>query len=190
MLSRALAGIRQGFFYSKSFKLGGMFGIFSIVLMWGWFFGKKKMHSKKWVLVVMILATLCAILTMLALVRPGGILDIHLWAYLESLLWPLAMTLAGEDVVGILASAYTGSLIFSGTIQAMSGKSFLSALMKTDDPTGKTFGIPFLNIKIPRLANGWIKLGIAILLWGVYFANKYWWHNDWRIYKIFGIEVV
>lgn len=84
--------------------------------------------------------------------------DIHLWEEFVTGGIVIYMTLAGFNILLILCSVYPALIIHKGLINIGSKLDFFATA--TDDPTGKTFNIPLLGIKIKRSSNG-VRLTLA-----------------------------
>jgi hypothetical protein len=74
--------------------------------------------------------------------------DIHLWEELVTGGFVLYMTLLHYNIFLLMCSVYPALLLHKGFINIGNNLPFFSS--KTDDPTGKTFGIPLLGLKIRR----------------------------------------
>lgn len=83
--------------------------------------------------------------------------DIHFWELWTTAGVLLAWISAGGNLIYIAASVYPSLIIHKGFINMGNNLSFFDE--RTDDRTGKTFSVPILGIKIPRLG---IKARIAI----------------------------
>lgn len=80
--------------------------------------------------------------------------DIHLWENLVTLGVVLGCVFIPKiNLLMIIASVYPAMLFHKGFINIGSGLNFW--YMGTDDKTGRTYTIPFLNIKIVRGGNAW-----------------------------------
>jgi len=94
--------------------------------------------------------------------------DIHMWETLLTGGYFVYMVLAGYNIILICCSVYPALILHKGLINLGSGLKFLAEA--TDDPTGKTYGIPLLGIKINRsstefrLAMAGISIIIAIIV--------------------------
>ena len=76
--------------------------------------------------------------------------DIHLWELLATGGVTLASILMGLDIIGIACSIYPGLILHKGFVNVCSGLSWW--YHGTDDTTGKTFNVPTLGIRVPRLS--------------------------------------
>ena len=89
--------------------------------------------------------------------------DIHLGELLATTGVLLAWVSIGGNLIYILASVYPSLLIHKGLINLGSGLRFWDH--RTDDRSGKTFKIPLLGIKVPRLPlNARISLAVISAL--------------------------
>jgi hypothetical protein len=104
------------------------------------------------------------------------LLDVHLWAYVSPALstltmlidtWPKRSGLPWWQCAALALSVYPGGVLFKGLVNIGTGQPFLTGHEVTDDPTGKTFGIPSMGLKIPRLSSGWVRLTLAMLSIGL-----------------------
>lgn len=75
--------------------------------------------------------------------------DIHLWENFVTGGFVIWMSLSGYNILLICCSVYPALILHKGLINMGSGLKFLDHA--TDDPTGKTYGIPLLGIKVPRM---------------------------------------
>lgn len=94
--------------------------------------------------------------------------DIHLWESLLTGGFVIYLTLTGYNIIMICLSVYPAMILHKGLINLGSGLSFFASA--TDDPTGKTYSIPLLGIKVPRLGTNYrlifaiVSLILAILV--------------------------
>lgn len=89
--------------------------------------------------------------------------DIHFWEMLATGGITLAWVLLGGNLIGIAASVYPGLILHKGFVNLGSGKGWWYA--GTDDRTGKTFSIPLLGIKVPRLnTRGRVHIAVISIL--------------------------
>lgn len=193
LTQKILTGLRQMFGYMNNRLWLIIFGWISIVVPIVWLIVTWDSIKKyKGLIVLLIFATAaCGILSYMSL----GIMpfDTHLWTYLESVLFPWAMVLAGKNWIDILGGVTLGGVLFKGFVDTAFGWPFIKGKEVTDIAGGKFFGIPSLGIKIPRLSNGWIRLGIALVVGLFVILNHYYWHvefNIFTIYKWLGIKIV
>lgn len=75
--------------------------------------------------------------------------DIHFWELLATGGVTLACILMGLDLIGIACSIYPGLILHKGFVNTCSGLNWW--YHGTDDATGKTFNVPLLGIRIPRM---------------------------------------
>jgi len=78
----------------------------------------------------------------------GKFKDIHLWESIVTGLFTLFLALTGHNLLMLVFSVYPALIVHKGLINIGSKLSFFAEA--TDDPTGKTYGIPLLKIKIKR----------------------------------------
>ena len=89
--------------------------------------------------------------------------DIHFWELLATGGVTLASILMGLDLIGIACSVYPGLVLHKGFVNVCSGLGWW--YHGTDDATGKTFNVPLLGIRVPRLSlKGRIALALLSLL--------------------------
>lgn len=76
--------------------------------------------------------------------------DIHANEYLARMFFVLAMVVGGYDLMSIACSNYPGLLFHKGLVNKGNGLKMFDN--RTDDPTGKTFGMKIFgrSIKVPR----------------------------------------
>lgn len=75
--------------------------------------------------------------------------DVHLWEMLATAGVMVSVAAMGGNLILILASVYPALIIHKGLINTFSGLPWWDE--RTDDATGKTFSIPLLGIRIPRM---------------------------------------
>lgn len=92
--------------------------------------------------------------------------DLHLWTAAEqAALLPLLLLSGWDGVVAAICSVYPAVTAQKAVINYSIGENW--DYDGTDDPTGKTYGIPSLGIKIPRttqITRLWLSLASFILL--------------------------
>ncbi|WP_143473331.1 hypothetical protein [Flavilitoribacter nigricans] len=99
--------------------------------------------------------------------------DIHLWEMLATGGITLAWMALGGNLISIAASIYPGLILHKGFINLGSGQKWWYA--GTDDRTGKTFSIPLLNIKVPRLGTmGRISIAVASVMAMIINTSLHW----------------
>lgn len=91
-------------------------------------------------------------------------MDIHLWENFVTGGYMVFLVIAGANILLLICSVYPALILHKGFINLGSKLKFFDEA--TDDPTGKTYGIPALGIKIPRLNTKWRLLlaGISLVL--------------------------
>lgn len=188
-IHRTLSGMQNGYGYSRD--RDGMImttAAMCIVLLFGLaamrVMGSFPHSAGGFVIVGYCVSVLTAVLVWRAFEEKR---DIHLWELLATSTAFLTMIISGGDILGCIFSVYPALILHKGFINVKSGLSFLDT--RTDDPTGKTFGIPSLGIKIPRNGNttrfilaGLSLVGAVLLLFGVL--------RSYRLWEILGIAAV
>ena len=93
--------------------------------------------------------------------------DVHFWETIQNGIVVLIGLLAGMDLIYIIASVTVGQIFHRGEVNKAFDLPYIMKNEITDDPTGKTYGIPLLDIAIRRLSNGYIRvaLGVAFIIW-------------------------
>ena len=194
LISRGLSGVRQGLYYRGLKRLGNITVIVQVLTMWVWFANYLKKDQKgKWlVLISVVLYTMACVFVVWSFFYTGPLLSIHLWTYAESLLWSSIMALANYDLAEVAFWAYFMTILFSGLVQVIGfNQPFIKSVMPTDDSAGRWFGMRVFgtDIRIPRLSNGYIRLGILVIL-GIIWAVKSYYKWDWRLLHLLGIDIV
>jgi hypothetical protein len=100
-------------------------------------------------------------------------LGIHFWEMWVTSGVTLCWIALGGNLYLIAAHVYPALLLHKGAVNIGSGLPFWDH--RTDDPTGKTFSIPLLNIKVPRMTLRGRQIlavvslvGAAVVLWKGY----------------------
>lgn len=101
--------------------------------------------------------------------------DIHLFETIATGAITVAIALAGGNIIMVACSIYPALLLHKGAINLGGGLPFWDP--RTDDPTGKTFHIPLLNIRVPRSTNA-VRITIAALSLALVALSTYF---GWRI---------
>jgi hypothetical protein len=101
--------------------------------------------------------------------------DIHLYEVVATGCTMISLALLNYDLVLIACSVYPALILHKGFVNLGAGLSFFDK--RTDDPTGKTFNIPLLNIKVPRastrfriiaaMVSIFVAVGFYIFGWSV-----------------------
>lgn len=93
--------------------------------------------------------------------------DIHMWESLLTGGYFIYLTLAGYNIILLCCSVYPALLLHKGLINLGSGLHFFAEA--TDDPSGKTYGIPTLGIKINRSSTKFriIVAGLSLVILGL-----------------------
>lgn len=76
--------------------------------------------------------------------------DLHFFEVIATGGITLAWVVAGGDIIAIACATYPGLIVHKGFVNLGSGLPWWDE--RTDDPTGKTFAIPLLGIRVPRLS--------------------------------------
>ena len=84
--------------------------------------------------------------------------DVHLFTYLGTAFFCL-LVCYDISLLGLLG-VYPGLLLEKGMINLGSNLDFFDD--RTDDPTGETFGVPSLGIKVPRIGTAY-RIPLAVL---------------------------
>lgn len=173
-LQRFIAGLRQFGYYAGESLIGTVVGALSSIYIWVWLSSVWGTLDFKWItLGLCIVYTVASIMTILAFEFTGGMFDIHLWTYIESIIFPIVLAINRADLLEVAAATYLGMVFFKGMVDMAFGKPFISKREVTDDPTGKTFSIPFLGVKIRRIRNGIVRLCIALGLTILHLLNRW-----------------
>ena len=101
--------------------------------------------------------------------------DIHLWEYVATGGALVAVVFMGGNLLYVVASVYPALILHKGFVNIGTGSKFFRH--GTDDPTGKTWGIPLLNISIPRSS---LKIRIAFAVISIALAGLIW-YLGWDI---------
>jgi len=90
--------------------------------------------------------------------------DIHLWENLVTGGYVMYLMLTGHNIILLMCSVYPALILHKGFINWGSKLTFFAEA--TDDPTGKTYGIPLLGIKVKRSSTKFrlIAAGASILI--------------------------
>lgn len=111
--------------------------------------------------------------------------DVHFWEVLATGGVTISWVAAGGNLVTIAASVYPALILHKGFVNIGSRKSFF--YHGTDDHTGKTYSIPILGWKIPRLSTSWrITLAVASI---AAFGLSQLFHFGFSIYTVLGIKL-
>lgn len=107
--------------------------------------------------------------------------DVHLWEMLATGGVMISVTAIGGNLLLILASVYPALIIHKGLINTFSGLPWWD--VRTDDATGKTFSIPLLNLRIPRmgLRGRQVVAVLSLIVAGIAWLIPI----DYSIYNIF-----
>lgn len=105
--------------------------------------------------------------------------DIHLWENAITGGFFLGVVLYGANIIMAVLAVYPGLILHKGFVNLGSKLAFFAG--RTDDASGKTYGLPSLGIKVPRLSVR-VRIALAILSiaaavlagklgWGLYFVE-------------------
>jgi len=99
--------------------------------------------------------------------------DIHLWEDLLTGGYGVYLVLSGFNILMIMCAVYPALIIHKGLINVGSNLSFFASA--TDDPTGKTYGIPLLGIKVKRSSTTFRLICAALSLVAAFLILRYEW---------------
>lgn len=178
---RSLSGLQNGLGYAGKPRLRFVTGAV-LALLAGGFSGYRNLiytPPAKWAIISLALAVAAAIAAIMVELsftysQKAKIFDIHFWELVSTGAITIAMVLTGGNVYLIAASVYPGLILHKGFVNRGGGLPWFDE--RTDDPTGKTFNIPLLNIKAPRLS---VKARIILAISSLVFAALVWifsWH--------------
>jgi len=100
--------------------------------------------------------------------------DIHFWENLVTGGYTLFLILMGYNILFIICSVYPALILHKGLINLGSKLSFFAEA--TDDPTGKTYSIPILNIKIKRSNTHFRLIAAAMSLFTLLVIEVFKWN--------------
>lgn len=154
-LYRSLSGAQNGLGYAKNRLMIVATSVMVLFMASGVVFAsiEKTEGWFPWFIISIsffIAAGLAAIMVHLSFIHTEKWFDIHLWESITTGLATIAVAFVGGDIILILCSVYPALIIHKGFVNMGGGLSFLDN--RTDDATGKTFSIPLLGIKVPRLS--------------------------------------
>lgn len=86
--------------------------------------------------------------------------DIHLWEDALTGLYVIYLTVSGFNILMVILAVYPALILHKGLINIGNKLPFFSS--RTDDLSGKTYGIPLLGIKIKRSSTSF-RIACAIL---------------------------
>lgn len=105
--------------------------------------------------------------------------DIHLWENAITGGFLIGVVLYGANILMAVLAVYPGLILHKGFVNLGSRLTFFAG--RTDDASGKTYGLPSLGIKVPRLsvrariALAILSIAAAVLAarfgWGLYFVE-------------------
>ncbi len=172
---RILSACQSYFGYKKPYNRWAMFGITLIVM-----FQPLCNFVNHWIWIVYIsIHVLISFMKMISfdkriLVSLKKYKDIHFWEDLLTGGYFIYMILIGNNIILTCCAVYPALIIHKGVINVSNNLSFFAEA--TDDPTGKTYGIPLLGIKIRRSSTKirLILAGISLIAVGIvmYYSIK------------------
>lgn len=180
---RTLSGIQNGFGYARKDVFMNTVSIimFIVTILTSYLF---YLYGEIWGIPLSLLAGL-GVLGVNQNFREKklfGIKDIHLWEIVITTGYNLAWIFAGFNLLAIFCSTYPALILHKGFINIGANLPFFDE--RTDDPTGNTFGIPFLGITIPR-ATTKFRLIVAALSIVLFLINYFVFKINYGIYDIF-----
>jgi len=159
---RVMSGMHSFFGYSK--KIEGLWAVGVSMMIYPWLVAKPH-----WLFVLYFLINILIVLMkttsfdqeVMKFMRKYR--DIHLWEELLTSGFVIWLTLAGYNIIMICCSVYPALILHKGLINLGNRLKFFDS--RTDDPTGKTYGIPLLGIKVPRSGTKFrlIMAGLSIV---------------------------
>lgn len=161
----AVSGFQNGFGYSKSW---GLFSLFSIAELITPYLTWKKM--KTWQKVMCIVSSIGTLMTVASFIfPPAKLFDIHLWETVATSFYSLSQVSTWKEAAIIALATIPGLVLHKIGVNLGGGNKF--NYNGTDDATGKTFAIPMLGLKVPRL-NFDTRVIIAVVSIGLFFTFK------------------
>lgn len=168
-LFRALSGVQNGFGYADRKILRTITTLIMGLALMGtlfWIFYYPPESYWKVASIFLVLASIVGVLGVEDSFNDNYQIlpkDVHLWEILATGGVTLAWVTLGGNLISIAASIYPGLILHKGFINLGSGKTWW--YHGTDDPSGQTYSIPLLGIKIPRLSTrGRISIAVASLM--------------------------
>lgn len=167
-----LSGVVNGLFYAGSvyaFPVGLIFGLLTILFLVK-SQQKKWKEMKKWKRVLSIVGIVTSLTSIWMLLRSfiqpfKPFSDIHFWTFANQTSVASTMFLHSKtfwgNLKGLVLSVSPSAFLQKVMINIIPGNKWF--YQGTDDPTGRTWGFKFLKLRIPRLGNMYIKLGLTIL---------------------------
>lgn len=151
---RTLSGVQNGFGYAR--HSGGV-AFSSILLIAGalWPLWLLPGQPLPWRIAAYVLAAVSVVSTLGVWDNFTGVLkhrmpdDIHFWELLLTGGITLCWIVLGGNLYLVAAHIYPALLLHKGAVNIGGGSPFWDT--GTDDPTGKTFNVPLLNIRIRRM---------------------------------------
>ena len=171
VLIRGLSGFDNASFYSDKRVLATFFSLLHVatILTWSFF------HPVAWVKMAVLIVVGSVVWSWFTFVKHKG--DwIHLTESMVTASFTLIAVLAGGNLIELGLALSPGLVIFNMPINWVDTRELVQKVDRTDDPTGKTYSIPILGIKVPRIANGYTKLYMALGSLVLYWVNAYFLH--------------
>lgn len=172
ILQRLCSGIVNGLFYGGSiyaFPVGLLF-VFLTTLYLVRSQRRKWKVMKRWKRIFSVLgifaSAISGLFVLRSFVRPNAITsDIHLWTWLNqtsvaSTIFLHTNTFWG-NLKGLLLAVSPSAFFQKVFINILGGNKWY--YKGTDDITGRTWGFKKIKLKVPRLGNMYVKLGLTIL---------------------------
>ncbi len=178
LLHRISSGLRNGMIYREGDRVrnlslvptGIMISVLLIAIL-------KSTMTQPWAIIVRlnaseattaILFLLCAAASVMAISRVRGwhifpASDLHTWTFLEQVfLSALFLSFGWEAMLGACCAVYPAVVAQKASINYFVGLEWNDE--RTDDPTGATYSLPILGLKIavPRLSHR-IRLSLSLL---------------------------
>lgn len=161
----AVSGFQNGAGYGKHW---GLFSLFSILEIATPYFTWKGM--KRWQKVMCIISTIGSLMTIASFIfPPAALLDIHLWETVTTSFYSFSQVSTLKEGIIIALATIPGLVLHKIGVNILGGSKW--NYNGTDDVTGKTFSIPSLGMKIPRLTFN-NHLIIAAISIGLFFGFK------------------
>jgi hypothetical protein len=111
--------------------------------------------------------------------------DIHFAEFFITASMVMGWVIVGGDLLDMALSVAPGMVLHKGFVNKGNGLPFIDEIERTDDPTGKTYSIPLLGIKVPRLVRrGWVRLGLAAFCILLFIVNQYFFKLNLNIHNI------
>lgn len=164
-LYRALSGGQNGLGYAQSKWMWVATLVMMIFMASGLVYSSHN-PSDNWMpwhfvaITCFAVALISALMVHLSFVIKHRYFDIHFWESVTTGLATIAVVFAGADLILVACAVYPGLIFHKGFVNIGGGLNFFDN--QTDDPSGKTFNIPLLGIRIPR-SGSFTRLSIAVV---------------------------